>query len=184
MFRALFVVMCGCGSIACQPAPVEVDAGADAGTLDAGVPDAGLPDAGQSASTLLTATLGTRTATFTRAQHGLEPTGLLYVEAHFGGDPACPTQNSPTPDRTLVISGLNPMHDGGVQSYADGVRVTLLDFTGALTQAPFVRAASVRATPGAVNAGTEVTFALEAGFDGGTLSGSFTAPHCASLDGP
>jgi hypothetical protein len=133
---------------------------------------------------VLVMTVGRQTGSFTRAQHGLEPGGGLYLEAYFGGDPACPTQTSPTPDRTLIISGLQPLTDGGVLTEADGVRVTLLDFTGALTSAPSLRASTVRATARAMNPGTSVSFALEATFDGGTLTGSFTAAHCASLDGP
>ena len=129
-------------------------------------------------------TLGTRSGAFDRAQHGLQPDGGLYIEAYFGGDPACPTQTSPTPDRTLIIAGLHAMPDGGAISYADGLRVTLLDFNGALTTLPFVRATSARAAPLSVTPGTLVVFAIEATFDGGTLQGRFSAAHCASLDGP
>lgn len=129
-------------------------------------------------------TLGTRRGGFDRAQHGLEPDGGLYVEAYFGGDPACPTQTSPTPDRTLIIAGLHLVPDGGVLTQQDGVRVTLLDFSGALTSAPVVRALTIRATPREVDPGVRVSFTLEATFDGGLLQGTFSAEHCASLDGP
>lgn len=129
-------------------------------------------------------TLGNRQGSFDRAQHGVEANGALYVEAHFGGDPACPTQSSPTPDRTLIIAGLRAVPDGGSLTFADGVRVTLLDFTGALTSEPLLRAVAVRATPVEVAPGTRVSFTLEATFDGGVLTGRFSAPHCTSLDGP
>ncbi len=188
-----FVLSSSLVFFSCQPpestppvdAGVVADAGLpDAGLVEAGLPDAGPPDAGSGPATNLVMTLGARTGTFTRAQHGLEPTGGLYVEAHFGGDLACPTQTSPTPDRTLIIAGLQPLLDGGVQTEADGLRVSLLDFTGALTNAPIVRSVSARATAHTMIPGTLVSFTLEAAFDGGTLSGAFAAPHCASLDGP
>lgn len=174
-----------CSSGLCLQAD-GTDAGVDGGAGDAGATDAGSSDAGvtDAGVTRLVVTLGGRTGEFTRAQHGLEPDGGLYVEAHFGGDPACPTQSSPTPDRTLVIAGLRALTDGGTLTSQDGARVTLLDFTGALTPAPFLRASSVVATAGAMTPGVSVSFSLEATFDGGALSGSFVAEHCASLDGP
>lgn len=154
------------------------DAGADAG-VDAGF-DAGV-DAGFAGLWL---TLGSAQGGFDRAQHGLEPDGGLYVEAYFGGDPGCPTQSSPTPDRTLIIAGLHLVPDGGSLTQLDGVRVTLLDFTGALTSAPVERATSILATPREVTPGVRVSFTVEATFDTGTLRGTFSALHCASLDGP
>lgn len=166
-----------------------LDAGPDAGgAVDAGAPpEAGPVDAGctdDCARTALTARFGSRTAAFDRAQHGLEPDGGLYVEAHFGGDPACPTASTPTPDRTLVVSGLRLRPDGGALTEADGLRVTLLDFSGAVTSAPFVRAAAARATPRFVAPGALVSFTLEATFEAGTVTGGLAASHCASLDGP
>jgi hypothetical protein len=171
----------------CQPVdPAPSDAGVTIVAEDAGTPvDAGVVDAGTTTTTTtLTMSVGNKTGPFTRAQHGLEPAGGLYVEAHFGGAPACPTQTSPTPDRTLIISGLQPLTDGGVMTEADGVRVTLLDFTGALTTLPALKATTVRATAREMNPGVRVAFALEATFDGGTLTGTFSAEHCTSLDGP
>ena len=171
------------GSEVCSAGQCMVP-GVDAGlTTDAGI-DAGIDGGAMDAGDRLLVTLGTRSGEFDRAQYGLQPDAGLYIEAYFGGDPACPTQTSPTPDRTLIITALHAMPDGGVISYADGLRVTLLDFNGALTTLPFVRATSARATPLSVTAGTLVVFAIEATFDGGTLQGRFSAEHCASLDGP
>lgn len=154
--------------------------GADAGSNDT---DAGAACVDECATTLLTATFGAATGTFDRAQHGLEDDGNLYVEAHFGGDPACPTESSPTPARTLIIAGLRPV--SGPQTYDDGVRVTLLDFTGVLTTAPLVRATAVTASARFIEPGTLVSFTLDATFGAsGTLSGGFAAGHCDSLDAP
>jgi hypothetical protein len=177
------------GVLACgQPQPA-VDAGvvADAGgNVDAGSPtDAGAPSCtGACAVTDLVATFHGVMGQFDRAQHGIEGDAGVYIEAHFGGDPSCPTASSPTPDRTLVISGLRADFDGGVQTRADGLRVTLLDFKGTLSPSPFDKAVAARATVRWLDRGTLVSFTLEADFDGGTVRGGFSAPHCASLDGP
>jgi hypothetical protein len=130
------------------------------------------------------AMFGGASAGFDRAQHGVEPGGGLYVEAHFGGDPACPGPMSPTPDRTLIIAGLRAPPDGGALTEADGLRVTLLDFVGNLSPHPFDRAITARARPRYAAPGVLVSFLLDATFDGGVVNGGFAAPHCASLDGP
>lgn len=157
------------------------DAGTDAGTSDAGAADAGPGDAG----TLLNVSVGANRGVMDRAQHGLEQDGgVLYVEAHFGGDPACPTMTSPTPSRTLIIAGLRPLPAGSTLAYDAGLRVTLLDFQGTLTTAPLVRAVDARAVSLGGTAGTLVRFSLEATFADGGVSGTFAAEHCASLDGP
>jgi hypothetical protein len=193
----VFAGMFGCGQVqSVVDSGVVVDAGtsaADAGSsndagskVDAGASaDAGPTSCtGACAVTDLVATFHGVMGQFDRAQHGVEGDAGLYIEAHFGGDPACPTASSPTPDRTLVISGLRADFDGGVQTRDDGLRVTLLDFKGNLSSSPFDKAFAARATTRWMNRGTLVSFTLEADFDGGTVRGGFSAPHCASLDGP
>lgn len=213
MRRPLGLVFFAAALLACQPASTDTDAGnLDAGVEDAGLPDAGTVDAGTDAGTMdagdvdggddagamdagadctgacavtdLSITFHGVTAGFDRAQHGVEPDGGLYVEAYFGGDPACPGPSSPTPDRTLVIAGLHAMPDGGVQTMADGLRVTFLDFAGTLSSSPFDRAVAAQATVRASAPGALVSFTLDAAFDGGAVTGGFAAAHCASLDGP
>lgn len=187
------------GLVACVPEEPVVDAGSlfdagspDAGELDAGlVSDAGVADAGtlndaglgNDAGTRILGVVGTNSGVFDRAQHGIDVDGGVYVEAHFGGDPACPTASSPTPSRTLIIAGLRAPAPGAVLTYADGLRVTLLDFNGQLTMSPFVRATSTRAVAVDVRPGVSVSYSVEASFDGGSFTGQFVAPHCASLDG-
>lgn len=192
--RSLLVAACCFVSCAALPpapdggdptfdAGQNVDAGqsADAGPQDAGSPDASTPfdDGG----TRLLGVVGSRRGPFERAQHGVELDGGLYVEAHFGGDPACPDMNSPTPSRTVIIAGLQALTDGGVVTYADGLRVTLLDFNGTLTTEPFVRSTTTRATLVEVQPGVSLQFTVEASFDGGSITGRVVAPHCGSLDG-
>jgi hypothetical protein len=135
-------------------------------------------DAG--AGTALTGRFGARTAGFERAQHGRAGTDRVYLEAHSGGDPACPTMMSPSPRRTLVVSGVRV--GTAVQTEADGVTASLLDFTGELVTAPIVRATAVRVTPRAINPGTSVSLEINATFPGGTITGTVLAPHCDSLD--
>lgn len=138
-------------------------------------------DAG--AGTGLTARFGTATGGFDRAQHGVAGADGVYIEAHFGGDPACPTMGSPTPRRTLVLSGVRAGRTG-VQTRADGVSATLLDFGGELTSAPVARATAVSVMPRTIDRGVTVSLELSATFPGGTVTGSFVAPHCPSLDAP
>jgi hypothetical protein len=139
-------------------------------TVDAGAP------------ITLTARFGARTGPFDRAQHGVEGTDRVYLEAHFGGDPACPSMTSPTPQRTFVLSGVRASVTT-VQTEADGVTASLLDFSGDLVSVPLARASSVRVTPRSIVRGTSVSLDVTATFAGGTIEGSLVAPHCASLDG-
>lgn len=138
-------------------------------------------DAGASIS--LTARFGANTAGFEHAQHGVDGADGVYVEAHAGGDPACPTESSPTPRRTLIVRGV---HAGvaGAQTLADGVTVSLLDFGGDLVSAPVVRASAAQVTVRAATLGVSVSLDVSATFAGGTIEGTLVAPHCASLDGP
>lgn len=155
-------------------------AAVDAGGFDAGVVDAGC--SGACATTDLLVRFGNRMASFERAQHGRQADGRVYVEAHAGGDSACPSMTSPTPLRTLAIANLRVLPDGGAVTFADGLRVSLFDFNGAVTSAPLERAVDARAVARWLEPGVLVSFQLTATFDGGTLTGGFVAEHCASLD--
>ena len=105
----------------------------------------------------------------------------IYVEAYLGGDPACPESTSPTPQRTLVITGVRT-NVSAVQNSAGGVRAVLLDFSGQLISTPTARATSVEVTPRELGAGTRVRFDLRATFEAGTITGAIDAPWCRSLD--
>lgn len=159
----------------CARLPPDAGANTDASSGDASASDGG-------ASSTLVATFGARTGPFDRAQHGLAGTDQVYIEAHFGGSPACPSMTSPTPDRTLVISNIHANGSMSVQTYADGVRATLLDFRSTFTSTLPLRATDVRVTPREVTRGLSVSYDFSATFPGGTIAGTFTAPHCASLD--
>jgi predicted small lipoprotein YifL len=132
--------------------------------------------------TALAATFGARRAGFERAQHGVLADGRLIVEAHSGGDPACPTMTSPTPRRTLALRNLRATADATPQTQADGLTAVLFDFGGDLTTAPLLRASAVRVVPSAYMANGSVSFAVTATFSEGTITGTVVAPHCDSLD--
>ncbi len=136
-------------------------------------------DAG-AGGTALSAMFGSRRATFERAQHGNVGADRLLVEAHFGGDPACPTASSPTPRRTLAIRGIRATSDTAPQT--DGLTATLFDFGGDLTSAPLLRASAVRVTPRAYLRNGSVSLAVTVTFAEGTIMGDLVAPHCDSLD--
>ena len=180
----VFGILASCGTP--QTCATCVDAGARAGGAAGGrVADAGVVDAGCTgvcATTDLRVSFGTRTASFERAQHGRQADGRVLVEAYAGGDSACPSMTSPTPLRTLSIANLRVLPDGGAVTFADGLRVSLFDFAGAVTSAPLERAVDARAVARWLEPGVLVSFQLTATFDGGTVTGGFVAPHCASLD--
>jgi hypothetical protein len=128
----------------------------------------------------LVLTLNGNTAGFDHAYHGVEPDGRIYVEAYFDqSPPGCPIQST-TSARTLIISNLKP--DAGTD-YDGGLRVTLFDFDGSITNEPLIRFTQASSMPVDVRPGDEVSFTLEATLDGGVVSGQFTAIHCPILDG-
>lgn len=148
---------------------------------DAGV-DAPPGCEGACATTTLQATFGSRRGAFERAQHGRLASGRLLVEAHSGGDPACPTMSSPTPRRTLSLRGLRATADATPQTEADGLTAVLFDFGGDLTSAPLLRASAVRVVPRGYTANGYLSLEVTATFPEGTITGGLFAPHCDSLD--
>jgi hypothetical protein len=168
----------------------EVDAapGTD-GAIDAAVdvgPNNALPNTCESTCQKLTlgVLVGAKTDVFARAQFGFNANGTLQVEAHKGGDVACPTQSSPTPDFTVVIANVPfPTSSAPVTS---GVAVSFLDFKGDLTDKPVLKAKSVTLTPVAARGAPKdtafVAFKVDATLDQGQIEGHVYATHCASLD--
>ncbi len=194
------MLMAACGSSATTP-PSGPDAAvidASTSTLDARPPvEAGAdtgPDAndagcvGACATLALEATYGAKTAKFERAQFGWDKangrvTGVT-TEVHAGGAPECPKQSSPTPDRTLVVSGVPLGSAGRVLTQADGVAVTLLDFKALLTSKPLDKATQVKLTVVALegDAPERAAFDLEATFAEGKIVGHVFAEHCTTMD--
>ena len=201
------VVVC---CVACElPTPVDTDAGVlppDSGQAhetDAGVRDAGFPSEceGTCRETTLNARLGDDEAPLDRVQFGFTSPERsvrgrweVYLEAHAGGDPACPVETSPTPDRTVVIGGVTIPADATPQTRDGGLSLVMLDFNGALTDEPLIRADTVTLTPSSAKLCPECVldggapgdmffaFELTAAFSDGGIQGHGFAEYCPSLD--
>lgn len=123
-----------------------------------------------------------------RAQLGTDDVAgeppMLYVEAHLSGDPACPTETSPSPDRTVILSGVPRGAAGKTLTEADGLRLSYLEFAADSTLPPIVKATSVTLTGIMEDPATPPAwFAadLVATFDEGTVTGHLYATYCQSL---
>ena len=183
-----------------------VDLGMDVGGEDAGggcPAEDGLPTCceGECAEHDVTATFGASSAPLELGFYGFNAPGedgarSLYVELHGDASPQCPSQDSPTPGRTLVISGLPWPLEQREYTRDDGVTGSLLDFDGTLFDSPAPqRAATISVTPRAADACTEcigqpapsdsdgfVAFDVEVTFEAGSLSGKARVTHCDSYD--
>lgn len=166
-----------------EPSLVSEDGGADV------VVEAASGEACDEAcrKTALSATFGGSSRPLDRAQFGLDEVDAgpsFHVEAHQGGIPECPTENSPSPDRTIVFVGVPRGGAGSVATTADGVRATYLDFKGDHITEPLVRATAVTVTVVARDASEPpawVAFDVSATFENGSVRGHVYATFCQSL---
>jgi hypothetical protein len=113
----------------------------------------------------LAADFGGQKRALVRAQFGTQAgdAGVeLHLEAHAGGDAACPTQSSPSPDYTLVLTGVPRGAAGRTLTQATQLSVTVV--------------AEDSATPAAW-----VALDVTATFSQGTIAGHVYAGYCASL---
>lgn len=191
-------VLVACSSTS-SPAPVGssssggagVDAAVDSGPVDAGGDGGGGIAACDAAcqKTALLLTMNGKTDTFLRAQFGTtgKPATSLHVEAFIGGDVACPSNGSKTPDRTAIIDGVVPFQDATLQ--VDGITGAFLDFKGDIvtTANPSVKATRIEVKPVAISlaplASAFVALDITATYaNGGTLTGHLYATHCDSMD--
>ncbi len=143
---------------------------------------------GECTKTSLEAAFGAKKGSLDRAQFGTsEADGgaeSMHVEAHFGGATACPDENSPTPDRTLVVSGVPRASVGKSFSRADGISAAFFDFKNDFDLPPLTKASSVVvkviAEDGAPTPAW-VAMDVEATFPEGTVTGHIYAEFCDSL---
>jgi hypothetical protein len=196
---AILLVLAGCSDDASTVADLTDAAAGDAGpTIDSGIsPEFGTPcdQACQVVDAILT--VGSEERRIERAFYGISESPdaefELYIEAYRGGAQGCPTDQSPMPEQTLVLSGIPippPGEIGGVDSDA-GLRVNLLDFEGLVAQ-PVLPAESAALTWNSVSICSEcneqddsgfLSFEIEAEFGAdGSLSGQLYATHCVTLD--
>ncbi|AKV01260.1 hypothetical protein AKJ09_07923 [Labilithrix luteola] len=201
------VVLAGLFAIACSssssstptPTPTKTsddDASSSSTRTDASSPsnDAG-PDGhgeepcdGDCLKTSLEADIGGVKAPLDRGQYGTDGTGAaqtLHIEAYAGGDPACPKQGSPSPDRTFVLSGIPIGAVGSKLTQADGVTAAYLDYKGdQLPSKPITNATAVEATLVEKDSATPpawVAVDVKATFPEGTMQGHVFASYCQSL---
>lgn len=174
MKYAWLLLLVGCSSSTTVVTPSGTDAGPteDAGVVEP-VADAGAETGVAACDTTcrklaFTATFDGAAAAFDRAQFGIETGGTRRVEAYGGGDPACPSESSPTPDRTLIFVGI-----GG-----DAPKVSYFDFVG--SGAPVVKATAVKVT-NVVMLDDVVAFDVDATFPSGSAKGHIASSLCASL---
>ncbi len=107
---------------------------------------------------------------------------VLYIESHEGGERTCPTDDSPTPDRTLIVSGVPVGAPGDVFTKADGVGIGLLDFAGdLLPDGPVAGATAATVTIVAIDGTSSAEIEVDATFDRGTAKGRIHTIYCESL---
>lgn len=105
----------------------------------------------------------------------------LHVEVYRGGAMECPSQNSPTPDYTLVLGKVAPPN-GTAPTTSPG---NMLDFVGDLLGGALGAQANtviVRAT--AASPMMFVALDVDLEFSNGVIDGHLYATHCLSLDSP
>jgi len=170
--------------------PAENDAATGADTNDPAKKDASLAPTGKTA---VTATLNGVSRNVVRAQFGKSVADAaketFRIEAHDGGDPACPSQSSPTPKRTLLLAGVPRGFPGTTFTKADGVSATFFDFADEqLEGAPLTKATAVTVTivaldvPSAPPDGSAIVeIEVDATFAEGTVKGRVAATYCGSL---
>lgn len=143
-----------------------------------------------------TATVDGSSVTFQRAYFGItsgeftdsgEPE--VHVEVYAGGTDGCPEMNSPSPDQTLIVTGMQLPATSATSDEASGMAVSLLDFAGDVTMAPVLPATGESLTfvawscPNCTDdVERYVAFELDAPLEGGQAAGHVFATHCDSLD--
>lgn len=122
----------------------------------------------------------------------------LHVELWEDGFEGCPEQDSPSPSRTLILSGLS-LDDSDELVLAEQLGLTLLDFDGLVfvedKEIPFIRAVSVQAQgeswefctacltdSSAEGKNDDLVVRLAAEFEKGSLRGEMRAKYCESMN--
>jgi hypothetical protein len=162
-----------------------VDSGPDA--TDAGTDVSAPGCVGACKTTSLVVDIGGTKRPLDRAQFGTQQGDAgaqLHVEAHAGGSPECPSQTSPTPTYTLIVSSIPRGAAGGSASKSDGVASAFFDFKGDLGLPPLTKATAVSITSlveDSANPPAWSAFDVTATFPEGTVTGHIYAEYCASL---
>lgn len=187
------------GVVEDQPADDQgsADAGADLGQ------DQGPSCQGDCAKTALNAKFNGTEAPLTKAFYGLSAATTtdsgapeLYLELFEADFEGCPVQDSPTPKRTIILTGIKLPVEQGTLTQDDGVKGKLLDYDGVLLgDGLFADPTSATVDlmsaqlcleclgmPAPSHEEGFVSFDLNLQFEGGTIAGHVYATHCDSMD--
>lgn len=172
-----------------NPAPDDGGSTSEAAS-DAGVDAPSGTCEGACKTTSLVADFGGKMRTLTRAQFGTQPGDggtELHTESHLGGSAACPSQSSPSPDYTLIVSAIPRGSAGKKLSDKNKVTSAFFDFKGDLGLAApsgITEAISVNITVASEDPATPpawVAVDVSASFREGTVKGHLYAEYCDSL---
>jgi hypothetical protein len=182
------VFACSSSTVAGTAAPSADGGGATSDAASEATADASSSScAGACTTTTLAADFGGQKRALVRGQFGTQAGDAgaeLHLEAYAGGDPACPTQASPSPDYTLVLTGVPRGAAGRSLAQADGLSAAFLDFKGDLGLPPVTKATQLRVTVVAEDPSSPpawVALDVSATFSQGTVVGHVYAGYCASL---
>jgi len=195
----IFAGACSSSTVTSAPVPgtgEETSVGADGGepareaATDTGAPSPPGTCEGACKTTSLVADFGGKKRTLVRAQFGTQPGdgGVdLHTESHLGGEAACPTQSSPSPDYTLLVTPIPRGAAGRKLSDRDRVTSNFFDFKGDLGLAAasgITKAITVNLTVIAEDPSTPpkwVAIDVSAAFREGEITGHLYAEFCDSL---
>lgn len=190
-----------CGDDTTTSAPAMADGGSSSSSSSGGGDDdAGTADDSSTGGdalapngkTSVDTAMGGVMRTLVRAQFGTETDDAgkprAHVEAHLGGDPACPSTDpdaaaGAAPQYTLVVSNVPRGAVGDTfTKAADGVTGAYFDFVGDQLpdDKPLSQASAVKVTIVATTA-TSFELEVEATFPEGTAKGRIAAEFCQSL---
>lgn len=164
------------------------DAGSDTAVMPTDAPAAACE--GACKVTSLVGDFGGKKRTLVRSQFGTQQGDggtELHTESHLGGDPACPTMSSPSPDYTLIVTAIPRGATGQKLSQNDGIKAVFFDFKGDLGLAApsgISKSLSVNVTVVAEDPATPpawVAVDVTAGFTEGSIAGHLYAQYCQSL---
>jgi hypothetical protein len=196
----LFAVACGASS-----SGVAVQSADGAGPSSPGSEGGSTTDAEADASadapagacqgacktTALVADFGGKKRTLVRAQFGTQQGDAgaeLHTESHLGGSAACPSQSSPSPDYTLIVTSVPRGVGAGTKlSDRDGITSAFFDFKGDLGLAApsgITKALSVNVTVVGEDPATPpawVALDVIVAFTEGEVRGHLYADYCDSL---
>ena len=159
-------------------AVVEEDAGSDEDAAEAG--GSGLTP---TKKTSVDATLNQVVRTLDESQYGVtKADDTFFIETNEGGILECPEKE--TPKRKLIVRDVPRGAPGTQFTKADGIGVSLIDFTGdqITTQNPSTTASAVTVTIVEIAADASVELELDATFPEGTVKGRIYSVHCAGMD--